>query len=71
SPAVAALYDTPEIMWLVCPIMLYWLSRVAILTHRGFMTDDPIIFAVRDRISQVIGVLLVLILVAAERDWAL
>ena len=71
SPAVAALYDTPQIMWLICPIMLYWLSRVALLTHRGQMTDDPIIFAVRDRTSQFIGVVLILVLLAAERDWNL
>jgi hypothetical protein len=38
-------------MWLLCPILFYWLSRMVIMTHRGFMDDDPIVFACRDRIS--------------------
>lgn len=52
SPAVAELYDMPELMWLVCAVLFYWLSRMVVITHRGFMDDDPIVFAIRDRISQ-------------------
>ena len=49
SPNVQALYPAPEYLWLVCPLLLYWISRMVMVTHRGDMTDDPIIFAVRDR----------------------
>lgn len=52
SPGVTELYAVPELMWLVCPVLFYWLSRMVVMTHRGFMDDDPIVFAIRDRISQ-------------------
>lgn len=56
SPDVARNYQTPELLWLTCPALLYWLSRVWFLADRGHMPEDPIIFAVRDRISLWLGV---------------
>ena len=47
-----ALYRHPEVIWLLCPLLLYWVSRVWLKTHRGDMHDDPVIFAVQDRVSQ-------------------
>ncbi len=69
TPTVTALYATPEILWLICPVLLYWLSRIAILTHRGYMNDDPIVFAAKDRISLATGLVVVLIMLAAEIGW--
>ena len=69
SPTVAMLYETPEILWLICPVLLYWLSRIAILTHRGWMHDDPIVFAAKDRISIVTLLVVIMIVLAAERGW--
>ena len=51
SADVQALYSRPELLWLVCPILLYWIIRMVMKTHRGQMTDDPIVFAATDRIS--------------------
>lgn len=51
SPDVNKLYGHPQILWLILPLLLYWISRVWMKTHRGEMHDDPVIFAVRDRIS--------------------
>jgi 4-hydroxybenzoate polyprenyltransferase len=51
------LYSTPEILWLACPLLMFWLSRVWLIAHRGEMHDDPVVFAVKDRTSQVVGVL--------------
>jgi 4-hydroxybenzoate polyprenyltransferase len=51
SPDVNTLYGHPQILWLVLPLLLYWISRIWMKTHRGEMHDDPVIFAVRDRIS--------------------
>jgi len=45
--------------------MLYWISRVWMVTHRGDMHDDPIVFAITDRPSLLIGVLAVAIVVGA------
>ena len=45
------LYAVPELLWLICPILLYWTLRMIMKAHRGEMTDDPIVFASRDKIS--------------------
>ncbi len=51
SPQVAPLYRSPWALWFLCPLLLYWISRVWILAYRGSMHDDPILFALRDRVS--------------------
>ena len=53
SPAVAALYRSPERLWLLCVLLIYWLGRVHLLAHRGDMHDDPVVFAATDRTSLV------------------
>lgn len=50
------LYRHPQVLWMLCPLLLYWISRVWIITHRGGMHDDPVVFALRDRTSRWIGV---------------
>ncbi|MDP2357705.1 MAG: UbiA family prenyltransferase [Beijerinckiaceae bacterium] len=65
ATTVAGLYATPEILWVVCAVLLYWISRVVMIAHRGEMHDDPIVFALRDRISHVCGVVIVIALAAA------
>ena len=57
DPNTAALYGNPRIIWLACPLLLYWISRVWVLAHRGEMYDDPVVFAIRDRVSLLVGVL--------------
>lgn len=42
------LYGQPMVIWLLCPVLLYWISRVWLVTHRGEMHDDPILFALTD-----------------------
>jgi 4-hydroxybenzoate polyprenyltransferase/phosphoserine phosphatase len=61
----AGLYRHPQIIWLACPLLLYWVSRTWIIAHRGRMHDDPIVFAARDRISLVIVALCGLVFWAA------
>ena len=53
SPAVQELYPSPSVLWGICLVLLYWLSRMVMLAHRGNMHDDPIVFAVKDRASQI------------------
>ncbi|MGF1554026.1 MAG: UbiA family prenyltransferase [Paracoccaceae bacterium] len=60
------LYPNPALLWVVPPILLYWISYIVMATHRGRMTDDPIIFAVFDWPSRICGVLVALALVAAS-----
>ncbi len=45
---VDQMYARPEALWMLCPMMLYWISRMWLLTRRGEMHDDPIVFTIRD-----------------------
>jgi 4-hydroxybenzoate polyprenyltransferase/phosphoserine phosphatase len=54
-PDVADLYHHAGRLWLIVPAMLYWLHRVWLLASRGELDEDPVIFAIRDRISLAIG----------------
>jgi len=51
----AELYRSPRFIWLACPLLLYWISRAWFIAHRRAMQDDPIVFALRDRVSWVVG----------------
>jgi 4-hydroxybenzoate polyprenyltransferase len=55
-------YRYHQLLWLICPLMLFWISRAWMLTARGRMHDDPVVFAVRDRVSLFTLGLLVLII---------
>lgn len=61
----AELYRSPQTIWLACPLLLYWISRMWMVSHRGQMHHDPIVFAARDRVSLVIAVLFGAIFYAA------
>ena len=54
-------YSTPNLLWGVFPLLAYWLMRVWIKTNRGEMTDDPIVFALKDKGSFItIGAIILL-----------
>lgn len=55
--ATMALYRYPQFIWLACPVLLFWITRVWLLAHRGEMHDDPVIYAIQDRISLLTGIL--------------
>ena len=62
----AHLYATPQVIWLACPVMLFWISRAWLIAHRGRMHDDPIVFALKDKISWSVGVFMVAVLALAR-----
>ena len=51
SPEVIGLYAYPDALWGVCAVLLYWITRTVMIAHRGSMHDDPVVYAVKDRIS--------------------
>ena len=65
SEQVTALYQNPKLIWLLCPILLYWISRIWIIVHRGQLHSDPVVFALRDRVSYIALGLSAVILYAA------
>jgi len=53
---VVKLYRQPRLLWLIVPFMILWLNRVWLLASRGELDEDPVAFALTDRMSQLIGV---------------
>jgi 4-hydroxybenzoate polyprenyltransferase len=51
SPHVQAFYRHPQFLWLIFPLLLYWISRLWLIANRGELHSDPLIFALRDRMS--------------------
>jgi len=66
SDKVKTLYSTPELLWLVCPVLMYWVGRIWIKTARGLMHEDPIVFAMRDRVSVYVIGFAILAVVSAK-----
>ncbi len=66
SEQMNLLYRNPWPLWLVCPVLLYWISRVWMKATRGELSEDPIVFALRDRTSKYLGVIVAVLLVAAS-----
>jgi 4-hydroxybenzoate polyprenyltransferase/phosphoserine phosphatase len=60
-----SLYAHREPLWFLCPLLLYWISHVWLTAHRGNMRDDPVIFAIGDRTSRILILLMVATAVAA------
>ena len=71
SPEVKLLYRAPQVLWLLCPILIYWISRITLIANRGHLDDDPVSFALRDRATWVAGVIagLVLLLSTWVQGW--
>jgi HAD superfamily hydrolase (TIGR01549 family) len=65
SPDVLRLYTRPTMLWLFCPILLYWILRVWFLAHRQELPHDPVLFALQDRQSYLAGLLFALIQLVA------
>ena len=64
-PDVDALYRHSGRLWLIVPFMLYWLSRVWLLASRGELNDDPVIFALQDKVSLAIGLCIAILAIFA------
>ena len=62
---VVKLYGHPKRLWLITPMMIFWLSRVWLLASRGEMDEDPVIFAVTDKPSLLLGLAVLAVAVAA------
>lgn len=67
SQEVTRLYARPAMLWLICPILLYWISRIWLWAHRGRLNEDPIIYALSDGASYIVAFLCVMVLYLAAR----
>jgi 4-hydroxybenzoate polyprenyltransferase len=65
SPTVKDTYRHPELLWLICPLLLYWFGRIVVLAHRRVVVDDPVVFAFLDRVSRLCcGAMIAIVLLA-------
>ena len=62
APESRMLYQHHQLLWLFAPLVLFWISRVWLITHRGEMHDDPIVFAMKDAPSRIVGLVAILVL---------
>jgi 4-hydroxybenzoate polyprenyltransferase/phosphoserine phosphatase len=60
-----ALYSHPGRLWLLVPVLLLWISRLWLLASRGDLNEDPVVYAITDRNSLLIGALVALVVVSA------
>ena len=65
SGDVVALYRHPAVLWFAVPLLLYWMSRVWLLAHRGALHEDPLLFALHDLPSYVTGLAILAVMIAA------
>ncbi|THD71588.1 UbiA family prenyltransferase [Thalassobius vesicularis] len=66
SAEVIARYETPGILWLMIPVMMFWTYRAWMWANRGMIGDDPVVFASKDRISRITGLVVLCIFIAAR-----
>ena len=65
SEDVLSLYVQPEAIWFALPILLFWISWVWLKAARGEMHDDPIIFAIKDKASLLVAVVIAIVFIYA------
>jgi hypothetical protein len=65
SAEIRELYQRPEAIWLLCPLLLYWISRVWLGAHRGKLHDDPVVFALKDHVSRLVLLVAAVIVLTA------
>ncbi len=66
SPLITQYYSNPKMIWLMLPLLIYWLGRLWILANRGEVNEDPLIFAIKDRTSLVVLIVSAAMLIAAN-----
>jgi 4-hydroxybenzoate polyprenyltransferase len=58
-------YTHPVCLWAIPPILFLFLARVWVLSQRGQLHDDPVAFALKDRVSLILGLMFVISFVAS------
>ena len=67
---VPEMYPAPEWLWLVPPLMLYWITRLWTKAQRGEVDEDPVIFAARDWQSLAVATLMGAAFLLATSGWS-
>ena len=65
SDAIKQFYTNTQVLWFICPLFLYWLGRIWFLAKRRELSEDPVVFAMKDSISLIIGLVTVTLVMLA------
>jgi 4-hydroxybenzoate polyprenyltransferase len=66
SKEVESLYRSPKILWLLCLLLLYWGNRIWVCARRGKIADDPLVFAIKDNVSRMVGLSFLVVVFASK-----
>lgn len=59
SDQMTKLYKVTFPLWLICPLLMYWITRLWFIAHRNELNEDPIVFAIKDRVSWAVGFMII------------
>ncbi|NQW45659.1 MAG: hypothetical protein HQ462_09680 [Deltaproteobacteria bacterium] len=62
---VKKLYHNPDLLWFVTPCLLFWLNRLWILGARGLVSEDPLVFALKDKVTWAVALAVIFIVLGA------
>ena len=62
NPEITKLYSHPHWLWLMAPLLIFWISRIWLLAHRGELDEDPVVFALTDRWSPVFALIALVVM---------
>ncbi|MCI0664350.1 MAG: UbiA family prenyltransferase [Acidobacteria bacterium] len=65
SPDVTLYYRRPSLLWFICPALAYWSGRLWIIATRGELDEDPLLYAIKDKVSYLIGATILAIVLIA------
>ncbi len=69
SDIISNLYRNVWLLWLICPLLQYWISRLWLLAKRGELCEDPVVFATSDRVSLLIAACVIGLLAMSVMPW--
>jgi 4-hydroxybenzoate polyprenyltransferase/phosphoserine phosphatase len=65
SPSAQQVYTSSNLLWTICPLLLYWISRLWLMVHRQQIPEDPVVFVFRDKVSWLVGAAIAAVLLLA------
>jgi 4-hydroxybenzoate polyprenyltransferase len=63
------LYTYTWPLWTITLLLMYWISRLWLLARRGELKEDPVVFAVTDPVSLLVGLLVTGLAIVAAAPW--
>jgi len=69
SPETRVMYRHPDLLWFLCPLLLHWIGRLWLYATRGYLDEDPIVYAITDRVSLIGALLALSVVLISYLNW--